>query len=223
MTLALDLFITHLFSDDQQARLFFISVLVTVVFSVILHELAHGLAAIRLGDDTPIHTGHMNFNPIVHMGPMSLLALCVVGIAWGAMPISPYKIRGRYGEALVAVAGPVTNLLLALIALTILGIWMPDMLTDQDHFTDNLSYFIFVFGSTNVMLFLFNLFPVPPLDGSRILATFHRGYANFIYDPSRQGVMMLGFIFVFMIASQLWDPVDRVATQYVWWITELTR
>ena len=84
-----------------------------IIFSICLHELSHGWAAIALGDRTPIESGHMTFNPLVHMGGMSLVAFALIGIAWGAMPINPARLRGRYAEALVALAGPAMNLVLA--------------------------------------------------------------------------------------------------------------
>ncbi len=98
---------------------------VWVIFSICLHELAHGWVAIKLGDDTPRLAGHMTWNPLVHMGPYSLLMFVVIGIAWGAMPINPSRLRGKYAEAMVALAGPLTNLGLAIIGLTALLLWMP--------------------------------------------------------------------------------------------------
>ena len=177
-----------------------------------------GPPSIALGDDTPVHTGHMTVNPLVHMGPMSIAALLIVGIAWGAMPVSPHKLRGRYADALVSVAGPVTNLLLTLIALTILGVWMQFSPAVEGTVVGNVQFFFKVFGATNILLFMFNLFPVPPLDGSRILANFHRGYASFISDPSKQGVMMLAFVFTWMICSQLWYVAYCAAYIYIDWI-----
>ena len=86
-----------------------------------LHELAHGWAAIWLGDQTPVRQGRMTGNPLVHMGPWSLLMLAVAGIAWGQMPIDRTRLRGRHGEAIVAAAGPAMNVLLALAALSTLA------------------------------------------------------------------------------------------------------
>ena len=66
-----------------------------VIFSICLHELGHGVAAIWEGDDTPIRTGHMTWNPLVHMGGMSLLIFALVGFAWGLMPVNPGNFRHR--------------------------------------------------------------------------------------------------------------------------------
>ncbi len=82
--------------------LFFFATALTVVVSICLHELAHGWAAIRQGDDTPIQLGHMTFNPMVHMGSVSLLLFVFTGIAFGAMPVNPLRFRSRYGQAIVS-------------------------------------------------------------------------------------------------------------------------
>ena len=114
-----NLFIQTLWTDPT----YFFGVLITVVVSIVLHELAHGYAAIKLGDDTPLVTGHMTFDPLVHMGGMSLILLAIAGIAFGAMPVDRTRLRGRYGEAIMAAAGPAMNVLLAVLALTTLGLW----------------------------------------------------------------------------------------------------
>ena len=77
----------------------------SIVVSVVLHELAHGVAAIWQGARTPIELGHMTLNPMVHMGGMSLVAAFVIGMAWGAMPVTPHRFRhGRLGDVLVSLA-----------------------------------------------------------------------------------------------------------------------
>ena len=93
-----------------------------VIFSIVLHELSHGWAALWQGDDTPRRLGHMTANPIVHMGGLSLLVFALIGIAWGVMPTDPSRYRwGRRGRVFVAAAGPAMNVALSLIALTTLA------------------------------------------------------------------------------------------------------
>ncbi len=89
----------------QTSPVLLISWVFWVIASITLHELGHAWAAIRLGDDTPIHTRHMTVNPIVHMGPMSLIAFALLGFAWGSMPINPSRLRGTHAHAIVAAAG----------------------------------------------------------------------------------------------------------------------
>jgi len=195
---------------------YYVMVVFTVVVSIVLHELAHGWMAIRRGDHTPIHMGRMTGNPLVHMGPFSILVMLFFGIAWGQMPVDPTRLRGRYAEAMVAAAGPATNFLLGAAALTGLGLWYRfGQVGDTVQWQKNLVFFLYVFGSTNLMLLVFNLFPVPPLDGAHILANFHRGYANFIFDPHNQQYVIFGFIFVFVTAGMLFDKVIEAALRYV--------
>lgn len=197
-----------------ESRPFFFATIISVVISITLHELAHGWAAIRLGDDTPIRTGHMTGNPLVHMGPFSLVALFLVGIAWGQMPIDPTRLRGRYAEAWVAFAGPATNFLLSIAALTGLGLWLRYGGPPDGQVQTNAMLFLSALGRINAILGVFNLFPVPPLDGSHILANLHRGYARFIGDPAHQGIMILAFIFMFSIAGVIFAPVFQFAADY---------
>src|SRR5690349_8111017 len=100
--------VTHIW---EVSPVFLISWIFWVVLSITLHELAHGITAVRRGDGTPIVTGHMTLNPAVHIPRMAWLLFALFGFTWGLMPISPWRLRGRHGEALVAFAGPACNLL----------------------------------------------------------------------------------------------------------------
>ena len=206
--------ITQLAKDP----LFYVMVVVAVMVSIVLHELAHGLAALWQGDDTPRRTGHMTFNPLVHMGGMSIAALFIVGIAWGQMPVTPARFRSRYGDALVSAAGPLSNLLIAAIALTAGGLWLARGPEPTSAFGDNSQYLLQVLGQYNLVLCMFNLFPVPPLDGARILAGVNRGYRQFIDDPGHQQVLFFGFIIAFLAASALFKVARVVAGSYYHWL-----
>ena len=209
------MFIQYLISEEPGLRQIYLFVVVTVVISIVLHELAHGWMAIRRGDDTPLHTGHMTGNPLVHMGPFSIVALILCGIAWGQMPIDPTRLRGKYAEALVAAAGPATNILLAVAALTGLGLWLRLAPGVEAETAGNARAFLMVFGATNLLLCIFNLMPVPPLDGSHILANFHHGYALFISNPAKQQIFLIGFMFVFFISGKLLLACYKLAGFYV--------
>ena len=213
----MDLFITRLFSDNPADRFYFFAVVLVVIVSIVLHELAHGFAALRLGDRTPVLQNRMTGNPLVHMGPFSLLALALAGIAWGQMPIDPTRLRGKHGEAFVAAAGPAMNLLIALVSLTALAVLLrlwtfPDFTavaalrgdstyTDLSALQQNALRLLAIAGLYNLLLMFFNLLPFPPLDGSHILADFSKPYAEFIGNPGNSGALMIGFIFCFAVAS----------------------
>ncbi len=221
-----NLFIQNAFHPETQ--FYFFSVVITVTISIVLHELAHGWAAIRCGDQTPITHNRMTGNPLIHMGPYSIAALLCFGIAWGQMPIDPTRMRGKYAEAFVAVAGPATNLILALItlaAMTIMITVAPDTFNPPAG-TDltipgQLADFLLIFGNINFLLCLFNLIPIPPLDGSAILANFYRPYARLLADPSKQQIFLFAFILVFIFAGQLFALALTVTEIYIDLITSL--
>lgn len=215
--MAMDLFIMQAF--NPATRFHYIAWVLVCLISITLHELAHGWAAMRAGDDTPIRLGRMTGNPLVHMGPFSIAALLIMGMAWGAMPIDPARMRGRYAEAQVAFAGPSMNLTLGLICLIALGLLIRFGPADVEAmWLDNARQLLLTAGWANLVLCVFNLMPVPPLDGSHILANFHRGYANFISDPSKQGFFLLMFAGVFMLSANLWAPLGTVASRLTAWI-----
>ena len=209
-----NLFIETLASD----RRFFFAVVITVVVSITLHELAHGLVALRLGDRTPIETGHLTLNPLVHMGGMSLAMLAVAGIAWGSMPINPRRLRGRFGEALVSLAGPAANLLLGLAALTAVGLWDrfdSRPLSAMGPVLSNLRYLLVIFGSWNWLLCAFNLLPVPPLDGSHVAADLVPAYRDLVRRPDRQWIFVVLFVAVFWFSGRAFGWVDGVSMSYL--------
>ncbi len=145
----------------------FIWLVLILIISITLHELAHGLAAMIEGDDTPQITGHITLNPVVHMGWESLIFLCIAGIAWGQMPVNPARFRRRYSDVIVSAAGPLCNLALALLSVLLFK------LTVGFDFTGFLSsHFLYLAARLNLILCLFNLMPIPPLDGFRIFSEF---------------------------------------------------
>lgn len=168
-----------------------------VIVSITLHELAHGWAAIKRGDTTPIETGHMTWNPIVHMGVFSLVVFALIGIAWGAMPVNPSRIRGRHGDAAVAAAGPIMNLYLALGCIVASALWQGYAHGLPDQFHQNIATALFVGAWLNLVLCAFNLLPILPLDGGRILASFHPPYARLGESQGGMFLMLGVFMLVF--------------------------
>ncbi len=179
-----------------------------VIVSICLHELGHGVAALWEGDDTPRVTGHMTWNPMVHMGGMSIVVFLLVGFAWGLMPVNPSRFRHRrWGDAIVAVAGPLVNLMLALVLLTGAGLVAGLFLGGENPpgWGERVFTFLFTGGWLNLALMALNLLPVPPLDGSRILASVSYGYRKLLMHPN---ATLFGFGF-FMLVFWL-TPFGRV-------------
>ena len=182
------------------------------VFSITLHELAHGWAAIWQGDQTPRAYGRMTANPLVHMGVASLVCLVLFGIAWGSMPTNPANYRwGRRGHIVVAGAGPALNLVLAMICWATVGILALNTQAsmDGDAPVDRLLMFAQVGGSLNGMLALFNMLPVPPFDGAAVIAGFSRRFHDFVADPRVQNLSILVLVAVFV--SGVGGLIARVA------------
>ncbi|MFI4896901.1 MAG: site-2 protease family protein [Phycisphaerales bacterium JB059] len=199
-----------------------VSWVVWVIGSIVLHELAHGWAAIRVGDRTPVETGHMTWNPLVHMGGFSLIVFAVVGIAWGMMPVNPSRMRGRHAEALVALAGPAMNLVLAVVAMALglvwMGVggghWIPGVQADQPLYA-NMQIFFRAGVFLNVLLMVFNLMPIPPLDGSRVIAHYSPGYRAFFESENGRWVGMGLFVLLFFFGF------DLIIGRVIGWTTDV--
>jgi Zn-dependent protease len=195
----------------------FFAVLITVVVSICIHELAHGVVAVWLGDRTPIEQDRVTLNPLVHMGPFSIITLLLAGIAWGSMPVDRSRLRGRYAVALVAAAGPASNVLLSLLALGSLALWMrfdPAAAGDR---IDNAQFLLEVFGRINMLLALFNLLPVPPLDGSSILGNLSSAYDRTVngFFARSPGAVMPALLLVFIVSGHLIRPAaDSLSVRF---------
>jgi Zn-dependent protease len=152
--------------------------LIPLVLSLTVHEFAHAWSAWRLGDDTASRMGRMTLNPISHIDPIGTLLLPILGVPFGwakPVPVNPARFRRdvnmRAGMALTAAAGPLSNVLLAVVAAVAFGLlarFAPHTLETGLGTGELLSALLRI----NVALALFNLIPVPPLDGSRIMDWF---------------------------------------------------
>ncbi|MGH2511314.1 MAG: site-2 protease family protein [Candidatus Limnocylindrales bacterium] len=163
---------------DSTTELIIAAVIILVV-SFPVHEAAHAWMAYRLGDSTARYLGRLSLNPIVHFDPLGGLMLLAsayagYGIGWAKpTPVNFANLRnGRTGEAMVAAAGPVSNLLIAAAGGVVFRIMYSVMLNSDQAVSPGrlaLLNIVYFFVSINVSLFLFNLIPVPPLDGARVL------------------------------------------------------
>lgn len=168
--------------------IFFCRYIVIIIISITIHELAHGFAAMSQGDDTPKRTGHITFNPVVHMGVESLIFLCIAGISWGQMPVNPYKFRnGRISDIWVSAAGPLSNLALGFLSILLLLIFYNSGLLSRE--------FLYLAARVNLTLFLLNILPIPPLDGFSIFSNIFPELKQFQGSP----IAMFGLIIIFLI------------------------
>lgn len=189
-----------------------------------VHEFSHALAAYRLGDGTAKLFGRLTLNPIAHFDPVGgiLLAVTFIGSAasgsafgfgWAKpTPVNPMNLRyGRRGEAIVAAAGPISNLVLAIAAAIPLRylIANPELALQALLLFDILNLFVLI----NIVLMLFNLIPVPPLDGSRVLFAFLDRRTEYQVRPilEQYGFFILIFLFFLppggSIGGRIFGPV----------------
>jgi Zn-dependent protease len=145
--------------------------IVTLVIAFTVHEFAHAWSADQLGDDTPRLNGRLTLNPLAHLDPLGSLMLVVSGFGWAKpVPINPYALRRRTpaGTMLVSLAGPLSNLLMAILAAIPFRAGWLDPLAAGGRILPSASDFLIQFIFINLVLLFFNLIPLAPLDGEKV-------------------------------------------------------
>ena len=179
----------------------FFMLALSLVLSLSLHEFAHAFVADLQGDRLPRAMGRVTINPIRHLDPLGTLLILLVGFGW-AKPVEfrPSALRSRrFGAALVALAGPMMNLLLAVLGLIGLRLTSSDpflsegvLFINQEGLAAQVAIFWIFFATINILLAVFNLIPLPPLDGSRLLTIFlPPNRQNIIYFLDKYGFFIL--------------------------------
>jgi Zn-dependent protease len=192
---------------------------VIIIFSAIIHEVMHGYAADKLGDPTARYAGRLTLNPIPHIDPIGSILLPLVLVLSGSpiffgwakpVPYNPYNLRpGRFSEAIVAGAGPASNAVIAVLFGIIVRLGISASLND----------FFFLIVVVNVMLCIFNLIPVPPLDGSKVLEallprSWQYGYTRWRHSMERNPFvgMLLVIIIVLLLGGVFSNLIYDVAS-----------
>lgn len=194
----------------------FIFQILILIFSVVIHEVSHGYAALMQGDVTAKYAGRLTLNPIKHLDPIgsvilpTILALLPGGLMFGwakPVPYNPYNLKNkRWGEVIVAAAGPISNLLIA--GVFGLLIRFSEYLALGKSFVD-LSIIVVLI---NVVLAIFNLMPIPPLDGSKILFGFFPKQTLKLQAIFNKYSLILLLIFIFFVWQYL-TPIIIFITQ----------
>ena len=181
----------------------------TVMIVVLpFHELAHGFVANKLGDDTAKRAGRLTFNPIQHLDPIGAACLLLVGFGWAKpVPVNMYKLKNpKRDMALVALAGPVANLIAAFVGCILNVCWVHLF---QNNFGTKIwflaiLYFLYYYVVVNVSLAVFNLIPLPPLDGSKILGAF---LPEDLYQKQLMNEDKLSWILVILVMTNVLDKI----------------
>ena len=184
-----------------------LSSLAVIFITLPIHEWAHGFVSTKLGDPTPRYQGRLTLNPMAHFDLMGALGILFLGIGWA----KPVQVNARYyknpkwGMALVALAGPLSNIILALIMLLINNVLLVTGLVESA-IIEQLYYFLLYIATISISLAVFNLIPIPPFDGSRIL---------FVFLPQRIYFQIMRYeryifigIFILVYSGLLDGPLD---------------
>lgn len=184
-----------LINDPLQFLVVIIVLFVPLLLSITIHEWAHGYTAYKFGDPTPEVTGRLTLNPFAHLDPVGTLMLFIVGIGWAKpVMINPKNIASATKQMLVALAGPFSNLMLAIIG-TILSVYLQSSY-NLGGFVSLVNTALTLFVRINLLLCLFNLMPIPPLDGSRIVAwILPDKLKNIYYKVEPYGFIILVIVF----------------------------
>lgn len=185
-----------------------------VLLCLTVHETCHGLAASALGDPTAKRMHRLSFNPLHHIDWLGLLAMLVCGFGWA----KPVPVDMRYfknpkaGMALTALAGPASNFLLALLAM--FGAWLVATLATVNAFVLWLFYFLLTLAMLSIGLGLFNLIPIPPLDGSKVLFSFlpEKAYYTLMRYERYGMLIMLVIVWLDLGGSYLSNAISAVYT-----------
>lgn len=179
-----------------------------VLIALTFHEFSHGFVSTKLGDPTPRLTGRMTLNPLAHLDPVGTILMILTGFGWAKpVQIDPrYYRKPKWGMALTALAGPLSNLLLAFAAMLLYTlIFVVSYKTGL--FAESLSAiagFFLTFAQVNLCFMVFNLIPIPPLDGSRVLGLFLSERAYFkLQRFERYSMILIIVLSLFNVFSRI--------------------
>lgn len=202
--------------------------IITLLIAFTFHEFAHAATATALGDSTPKMNGRLTLNPFAHLDIMGTIMLLVAGFGWAKpVPVNPYAVRrkSKAGMMLVSLAGPATNLLLGLLAAIPLRFGWVSFQPTTSLFLPSISDFLLNFLMINLVLFLFNLIPLAPLDGEKVITYFLPPRWADAFDRIRpySAFILLAIVFILPLVGFdllniiIWRPMNSFARFLIGW------
>ena len=172
-----------------------------ILLALTFHEYAHAYVAHRYGDDTAQKSGRLTLNPLRHLDPLGTIMIFLVQFGWAKpVPVNPYNLRNPKKDMLwISAAGPLSNMLLALISGLLFRLFSDSaMIADRDSLTGLLVVMVFLSLKINLALAIFNIIPIAPLDGSKILyGLLPPGFGKMILAIERYGPFVLIGLIIF--------------------------
>ncbi len=187
---------------DPQKILDYGAKLIVIFMCIPIHEYAHAWAATKLGDDTPRYQGRLSLNPLAHLDPIGALCIFFIGFGWGKpVQVNPIRFKNyRKGMALTAAAGPISNIIsIALYYVSLI---------------------LYYFTAINVGLAVFNLIPIPPLDGQKILSYFTSSKVD-RFMAQYQNYIAIAFM-ILVVTGVLDTPIGWLQNGMFWIMDKLT-
>lgn len=191
---------------------------ITLLIAFTIHELAHAVTADYLGDPTPRRMGRITLNPIKHLDPFGTIMLIIAGFGWAKpVMVNPMNMRGnpRTSMAIVAAAGPLSNIIMATLGALVFRLGLVDFtLSAPSGSLPPPGYILSEFVWINLILAFFNLIPVPPLDGSKILFAILPGEMAYRLRPIEQYgfIILIGIVFFFPSVLRVLVQLPAVTT-----------
>ena len=206
-----------MFSLLTQNPLLFLVWLIAFLVALSVHEFCHALVATQLGDSTAERMGRLTLNPAAHIDPLGLLAVIFIGFGWGKpVPFNSYNLKWpKWGPVLIAAAGPASNFIMAVISSLLIVQLAPHLSVDN-----LLMAFLVISAQLNIALMIFNLVPLPPLDGSKALIAL---LSHPKYVAARQFIEQRGpYLLLIIILADSFLNLGIFSTLFGWGARLLT-
>jgi Zn-dependent protease len=186
-------------------------VFVALILALTLHEFAHAYVAYLFGDPTAKNEGRVTLNPLAHLDPVGTLLIFLMGVGWAKpVPVNrSYFRKPRLAGVLVSVAGPISNLLIAFFSLLLLKLLEVSGVMDGNSFVTNILFHLFdTIVSLNLVLFIFNLIPLPPLDGYRIVEDLvSQNTRSRMQQYEQYGILVFLLLWITPLGDYLLNPL----------------